>query len=104
MKPLAHQGRCRDATGTSWDNNHPETQREADAETRAARYRDLLERERATVERLRDASAVLNAAVTLTALHLETDDWQPEHWDQAEAAARLLAPLLLGAAALGEAP
>lgn len=90
VKPLQHQGRCKDATGRSWENNHPETQREADAlvlADLAVRERDAM---RVATETVQRSSDLLAALCTVTRLATEVEDLD----DDERTALALVAPLL----------
>lgn len=66
MKPLGHQGRCRDRDGVSWENNHPPMMR----------------------------PETIAAARTLVSLALHADPMTDADYDAQTAAALVLAPLL----------
>lgn len=97
IRPMDHTGRCRGADGSTWENNHPATEREA----WALRMADaaMTERDAALValERLQRGSQILDALATLVTLHLNTDEWGPVEHDAGEQAAQALAPLFAGA-------
>lgn len=96
-QPIGHTGRCRDAHGRTWDNNHPATQREADALAIAATVVAQRDAARAALDRLQRGNQILDALATLVTLHLDTDEWGPVEHLAGENAAQALAPLFAGA-------